>query len=92
MNTVYVNFYGLLSVAEAADRIEDAYRLSLHGAVRNLAVGIIRTFRPTAKIPKTGVSLQPEIETEVGRRLSWLLDLPVKIMARTGVPTLVVSA
>jgi len=90
MNTVYVNFYGLLSVTEAADRIEDAYRKSLHGAVRNLAVGIIRTFRPTAKIPKTGVSVEPEIETEVGRRLSWLLDLPVKIMARTGVPTLVV--
>ena len=40
MHTVYVNFYGLLSVVEAADRIEDAYRESLHGDVRNLAVGI----------------------------------------------------
>jgi predicted AAA+ superfamily ATPase len=48
MSTVYVNFYGLLSVAEAADRIEDAYRASLHGPARNLAVGLIRTFRPTA--------------------------------------------
>ncbi len=90
MNTVYVNFYGLLSVTEAADRIEDAYRRSLHGAARNLAVGIIRTFRPTVKVPKTGISLEPTIETEVGRRLSWLLDLPVKIMERTGTPTLVV--
>ena len=53
-------------------------------------MGIIRTFRPTAKIPKTGVSLEPTIDTEVGRRLSWLLDLPVKIMERTGTPTLVV--
>jgi uncharacterized protein len=90
MNTVYVNLYGLLSVTEAADRIEDAYRRSLHGAVRNLAVGIIRTFRPAVKVPKTGLSLEPTIETEVGRRLSWLLDLPVKIMERTGTPTLVV--
>jgi hypothetical protein len=90
MNTVYVNFYGLLSVTEAADRIEDAYRRNLHGAVRNLAVGIIRTFRPTIKIPKTGISLEPTIETEVGRRLGWLLDLPVKIMERTGTSTLVV--
>jgi hypothetical protein len=90
MNTVYVNFYGLLSVTEAADRIEDAYRTSLHGAVRNLAVGIIRTFRPTVRIPKTGVTLEPTIETDIGRRLNWLLDLPVKIMERTGSPTLVV--
>ncbi len=90
MNTVYVNFYGLLSVTEAADRIEDAYRKSLHGAMRNLVVGIIRTFRPTVKVPKTGIGLEPTVETEIGRRLSWLLDLPVKIMERTGKPTLVV--
>lgn len=90
MNTVYVNFYGLLSINEAADRIEDAYRRSLHGAVRNLAVGLIRTFRPAAKIPKTGVSLEPTLETAIGRRLSWLLDLPVKIMDKTGNATLVV--
>jgi hypothetical protein len=60
MNTVYVNFYGLLSVTEAADRIEKAYRTRLHA------------------------------EKEIGRRLAWLLDLPVKIMDRTGNPTLVV--
>jgi hypothetical protein len=90
MNTIYVNFYGLLSVSEAADRIEDAYRKSLHGAARNLAVGIIRTFRPGLAIPKTGVSVRPELETEIGRRLSWLLDLPLKITNTTGASTLVV--
>jgi uncharacterized protein len=90
MNTVYVNFYGLLSVEEAANRIEDAYRASLHGAVRNFAVGLIRTFRPKATIPKTGVSVEPTLDTDVGRRLVWLLDLPVKIMEKTGNPTLVV--
>lgn len=90
MNTVYVNLYGLLSVREAADRIEDAYRQGLHGPVRNLAVGIIRTFQPTAKIPKTGVSVEPQVEPEVGRRLGWLLDIPVKIKAKTGTATLVV--
>jgi uncharacterized protein len=90
MHTVYVNFYGLLSVMEAADRIEDAYRKSLHGAVRNLVVGLIRMFRPAAKIPKTGISVEPTLETEIGRRLAWLLDLPVKIMEKTGSPTLVV--
>jgi len=90
MNTVYVNFYGLLSVEEAANRIEDAYRRSLHGAVRNFVVGLIRTFRPKATIPKTGISVEPTLDTDVGRRLVWLLDLPVKIMEKTGNPTLVV--
>lgn len=90
MNTVYVNLYGLLSVEEAADRVEDAYRRSLHGATRNLVVGLIRTFRPTARIPKTGVSLEPGLETEVGRRLNWLFDLPVKLMEKTGNATLVI--
>ncbi len=90
MNTVYVNFYGLLSVVEAADRIEDAYRESLHGEARNLAIGLIRTLRPAVKIPKTGVSVEPAIETEIGRRLSRLLDLPLKVMEKTGTPTLVV--
>lgn len=90
MNTVYVNLYGLLSVAEAADRIEDAYRKSLRGTAHNLVVGLIRTLRPTAKIPKTGVQLEPALDTEVGRRLSRLLDLPVKLMEKTGNATLVV--
>ena len=90
MHIVYVNLYGLLSVHEAADRIEDAYRRGLHGAARNLAVGLIRTFRPTAKIPKTGVSVDPTLETEIGRRLAWLLDLPVKLMKSTGNATLVI--
>lgn len=90
MNTVYVNLYGLLSVEEAANRIEDAYRKSLHGAARNFVVGLIRTFRPKARIPKTGVSVEPTLDTDIGRRLAWLLDLPVKIMEKTGNPTLVV--
>lgn len=90
MNTVYVNFYGLLSVEEAANRIEDAYRRSLHGAARNFAVGLIRTFRPKVRIPKTGISLEPTLDADVGRRLAWLLDLPVKIMEKTATPTLVV--
>lgn len=90
MNTVYVNFYGLLSVHEAADRIEDAYRQSLHGKARNLAVGLIRTFRPSMKIPKTEIRIEPAVDPEVGRRLNWLLDLPIKLMSSTGQSTLVV--
>src|ERR1700759_5239233 len=55
MNTVYVNLFGLLSVEEAADRIEEVYRRSLQGTLRNFVVGLIRTFHPSVSIPKTGV-------------------------------------
>lgn len=90
MNTVYVNFYGLLSIEEAANRIEDAYRSSLHGSVRNFVIGLIRNVRPKVKVPKTEISVEPALDTDIGRRLAWLLDLPVKIMDKTGNPTLVV--
>jgi hypothetical protein len=90
MNTVYVNLFGLLSIEEAADRIEEAYRGSLQGVVRNFVVGLIRTLHPTVAVPKTGVTVEPTLDTTVGRRLSSLLDLPVKIHERTGEATLVV--
>lgn len=90
MNTVYVNLYGLLSVEEAADRIEEAYRRSLQGAVRNFVVGLIRTLHPTVAVPKTGVTVDPDVDTAVGRRLSSLLDLPLRIHERTGKATLVI--
>jgi uncharacterized protein len=90
MNTVYVNLFGLLSVEEAADRIEDAYRRSLHGTLRNFVVGLIRTLHPSVAIPKTGVTVEPGLDTAIGRRLSSLLDLPTKIYERTGKATLVI--
>lgn len=91
MATVYVNFYGLLSVEEAASRIEQAYRGSLHGALRNYVVGAIRTFRPTVTVPGAGASVTLDFqETEVGRRLTWLLNLPRRMLQKQGIRTLVV--
>lgn len=89
--TVYVNFYGLLSVEEAASRIEQAYRGSLHGSVRNYVVGAIRAFRPTVTVPGTGASITLDFqETEIGRRVTWLLNLPQRILQKHGIRTLVV--
>lgn len=90
MNTVYINLFGLLSVEEAADRIEESYRRSLQGTLRNLVVGLIRTFHPSVSIPKTGVKLEPTLDVGIGRRLSSLLDLPVRIYEQTGKATLVI--
>ena len=90
MNTVYVNLFGLLSVEEAADRIEEAYRRSLQGTLHNFVVGLIRTLQPTIKVPKTGVTVEPTLDAAIGRRLSSLLDLPLRIHERTGKATVVI--
>jgi hypothetical protein len=91
MESVYVNFYGLLSIEEAAGRIEEGYRDSLQGPVRNLAMGLIRTIRPKITVPGTGVSVSPDLaDSDLGRRLNVLLDLPTRIMEKHGQQTLVV--
>jgi uncharacterized protein len=91
MESVYVNFYGLLSTEEAAGRIEEAYRGSLQGPVLNFAMGLIRTIRPKITAPGTGISISLDlIDSDLGRRLGALLDLPAKIMEKHGKQTLIV--
>lgn len=90
MNTVYVNFYGILSLEDAGNRIERAYRESLQGPVRAWAIGAIRTLKPTFSPPGTGVQISPEVDREVARRLYSLLDLPVRLFKREGKRTLIV--
>jgi uncharacterized protein len=90
MNTVYVNFYGILSLEDASNRIERAYRESLQGALRGWAVGAIRSLRPTLSPPGTGLEISPEVDQEVARRLYSLLDLPVRLFKRQANRTLIV--
>jgi len=73
MNTIYVNFYGILSLEDASNRIEKAYRESLQGRVRSWAIGAIRTLKPTLTVPKTGLQIAPEMDQEAARRLYSLL-------------------
>ena len=90
MNTIYVNFYGILSLEDASNRIEKAYRESLQGRVRTWAIGAIRTLKPTLTVPKTGLQIAPEMDQEAARRLYSLLDLPVRLFKRSGKRTMIV--
>lgn len=92
MVAVYVNFYGLLSVAEAADRIEEAYTSSLRGPIKNFVLGTIRAIgSATVKVPGFQLSVGgKEVEEGIATRLSGLLDLPAKIWAKHGKQTLVI--
>jgi hypothetical protein len=49
MQPVYVNFFGVVSVADINERIERAYREQLQGKLRNWVEGVLRTWRPSAK-------------------------------------------
>lgn len=90
MTTVYINFYGVLSIEDIAMRIEEAYRRELQHSLRAWMAGVIRMMRPAIKPPGTGIAVTPQVETEAGRLLYSLLDLPVRIFKKTGRRTLVV--
>ncbi len=46
---VYVNFLGVLTAADVADRIERAYGEQLDSSLRRWFAGLVRTLRPTLK-------------------------------------------
>jgi hypothetical protein len=90
MNTVYVDFFGVVSFEEVALRIEEAYR-SLRGPFANAVLAALRALRPSVGVRAVGVSAQlSAAEEHAQRRLLRLLDLPVRAFERSGARTLVV--
>ncbi len=91
MNTVYVDFYRAITLAEVSRRLEEAYLSALAGPARRAVSAIAR--RWTAKVVATpggvGVEAQPA-QVREQQRLADLLDLPKKVFERSGVRTLVV--
>jgi hypothetical protein len=92
MVTVYVDFSGVLTVADVALNIEEAYRLSLKGAVRRFVDDVLRTLRPGASVgtPAARLEVQLQPDDELMRRLHRLLDLPSRVQERQGQRVLVV--
>lgn len=81
---VRVSFFGLLSVEDAAARLERAYR-QLHGPLRAWLVGALEALRPIVAVPGTGVEPAPRLAagSEVAARLIALLELPARLAARS---------
>ena len=46
---IYVNFLGVLTAGDVAERIERAYREQLEGALRRWFAGVVSTLSPRAK-------------------------------------------
>lgn len=90
MHYVEVDFYGVLSRVEVAGRLEEGYA-KLRPAPQRIARAVIQTLRPGLSVGAAGVRVEahPQLEEQVGRRLSGLLDLPLQLYERTGKRTLV---
>ena len=90
---VYVDFFGVLTLADVAARIEAAYAEALEGQLKSWFRGIQRRLRPTLSIgtaepvPTTlDLSLDPQAEPPLLERLA----LPRELHERTGARVLVV--
>jgi hypothetical protein len=92
LTTVYVDFYGVVSLAEVIVRIEEAYRKALQGPVGRWFAGVRRTWSPAVRAGVPAVSVEIELgpESEGLRLLQQLLDLPVGVYERTSRRTVVV--
>ncbi|MFL5892087.1 MAG: AAA family ATPase [Solirubrobacterales bacterium] len=90
---VYVDFFGVLTLADVAARIERAYAAQLEGGLASWFAGVRRRLRPTLRfggeqeVPaELELSLDPQAEPPLLDRLA----LPTRILERTGQRTLVV--
>jgi uncharacterized protein len=80
---IYVNFLGVLTAADVAERIERAYREQLDGPLKRWFVGAISTLRPRVKAAPGGVG----VEVAPEQRTPELLDrlaLPRRLQERHG--------
>ena len=87
---VYVNFYGVLSWQDVATRVELAYRESLTGPLSRWIRGVLESLRPTVGAAGVKVSPRSPGPARDERALADLVDLPLRVLERTGSRTIVV--
>lgn len=89
-STVYVDFFGVRSLQDVAQRVESAYRTQLRGDLAAWFEGIRRRF---SRVVVGGGEIPISVEVDVSpteRGLIERLDTPLRILESHGVRTLVV--
>lgn len=85
MVPVYVNFLGVLTVADVAGRIELAYREQLDSPLHRWFDGLLRTWHPTAGASVPGVPLQASVSpSPANMGLLERLAVPRELYAKHG--------
>ncbi len=91
---VYVDFYGVLTVADVAARIELAYERGLRGPLRTWLGGVLRTLRPVGRVSAGPAAVEARLgegaPDPAGTALLERLALPLRVAERTGQTVLVV--
>src|SRR4051794_4545257 len=91
MNTVYVDVYRAITLAEVSRRIEEAYLNGLAGGARRAVAAVARRWTGRLKAAPGGVGVEVEpVDLREQQRLSDMLDLPKRVYERSGARTLVV--
>lgn len=80
---IYVNFLGVLTAGDVAERIERAYREQLDGALRRWFAGVVSTLSPRAKAAPGGVGIEVAPAANVPSLLD-RLELPRRLFERHG--------
>ena len=80
---IYVNFLGVLTPADVAERIERAYREQLDGLLKRWFSGVVSTLRPRVKAAPGGVGVEVAPETQTQALLD-RLALPRQLHERYG--------
>ncbi len=90
--TVYVDFFGVLTLADISQRIERAYADQLQGGLANWFAGARRMLRPTLRAgggPVPG-SIEVSLDAQAESPLLERLDLPRRMFERHGTRALVI--
>lgn len=91
MDTVYVDFYRAITLAEVSRRIEEAYLSALAGPARRAVSAVTRRWQGKVVVTPGGVGAEVEpVQRREQQRLSDVLDLPKKVFERSGVRALVI--
>jgi hypothetical protein len=91
-NAVYVDFFGVLTLADVAARVERAYASQLEGRVAAWFAGFRRRLRPSLRVgdETVGADLELTLDPAAEPPLLERLAIPKRMFERTGTRTLVV--
>ena len=88
--TVYVDFFGVLSVADVAERIERAYVDQLKGPLARWFTSLRRTLGPTVQAGGGPIPASVQVSAQPGQvPLLERLALPSRVHEQTGRPVVV---
>ena len=86
---VYVDFFGVLTLADVADRIERAYSEALTGRAARWFDGVRAGLKPTVSVAGGPIRASAQL-TPVQHSLAERLDLPLRVHEKLGTRVLVV--